>query len=220
MLAIAAPAAATAARLARVKAVVLDAMGVLYRHGNVQGRVLIPYLRDRGCRAPEPEIRAAYRAATLGQMSTGAFWSALGSPVSDEDYCRRHTLTDGTREALAELAGDGLEPACLSNDTAAWSALVRRRFGLERHIRRWFISSDLGARKPDPAPYEAVLDGLGLSPAEVVFVDDRPVNLAPARALGMRTILFRSDDTGAHPDGGRPDHVVGTMPELIAAIRM
>ncbi|MFC5829760.1 HAD family hydrolase [Nonomuraea insulae] len=151
-----------------MKAVVLDAMGVLYRHGNVQGRVLIPYLRDRGCRAPEREIRAAYHAATLGRMSTGAFWAALGLPASDEDYCLRHTLTEGTREALAKPAGDGL----------------------------------------------------GLSPAEVVFVDDRPVDLAPARALGMRTILFRSDDTGAHPDGGRPDHVVGSMPGLVAALRM
>ncbi|MEV0390303.1 HAD-IA family hydrolase [Nonomuraea sp. NPDC050643] len=203
-----------------MKVVVLDAMGVLYRYGNVQGRVLIPYLRDQGCDAPEREIRAAYRAATLGLTSTEEFWAALGLPPLDADYCRRHTLTDGTIETLRAVAGAGLEPACLSNDTAAWSALVRRRFGLERLIGRWFISSDLRARKPDAAPYAAVLDALGVAPAEVVFVDDRPVNLAPARALGMRTILFQSDDTGAHPDAGqRPDHHVTSMPELAEALR-
>ncbi|MER6000655.1 hypothetical protein ABT120_18935 [Nonomuraea angiospora] len=34
-----------------MKMIVLDAMGVLYRYGNVQGRVLIPYLRAHGCAA-------------------------------------------------------------------------------------------------------------------------------------------------------------------------
>ncbi|NJP88363.1 HAD family hydrolase [Nonomuraea sp. FMUSA5-5] len=201
-------------------------MGVLYRDGNVQGRVLVPYLRERGCQAPEQDIRAAYRDVTLGRTSTAAFWAALGAAAAtDEDYCLRHTLTGGVREALAELAGDGLEGgglelACLSNDAAAWSALVRRRFGLERHIGRWFISSELGARKPDPAAYRAVPAALSVPPAQVVLVDDRPANLAPARALGMRTILFHSDDTAAHPDGGAaPEQEVRTMPELVAAVR-
>ncbi|GAA3202813.1 HAD family hydrolase [Nonomuraea helvata] len=197
-----------------MKTVLFDAMGVLYRYGNVQGRVLIPYLRAQGCGAPEEEIRAAYRAATLGHLTTDEFWSALGLTARDEHYCREHALTEGTREALDALAHDGLEPACLSNDTAAWSAILRRRFGLDGRIRRWFISSDLGARKPDPAAYRAVLDALGLPAEEVLFVDDRPVNLAPARALGMRTILYRSDDTGPEPGPS-----VGTMPELVAAVR-
>ncbi|MFC4120783.1 HAD family hydrolase [Nonomuraea zeae] len=207
----------------QIKVVVFDAMGVLYEDGDVQGRVLIPYLRDQGSGVPEEEIRAAYRAATLGRLSTEEFWAAAslaGGAVRDEDYCRRHRLTGGAREAIAELAGDGLETACLSNDTAAWSACVRRRFGLDRLVRRWFVSSALRARKPDPAAYEAVLDGLGVRPGEVVLVDDRPVNLAPARSMGMRTILFVSDDTAANPaPGPEPERRVTTMPELVAAVR-
>ncbi|MBF8191339.1 HAD-IA family hydrolase [Nonomuraea sp. K274] len=204
------------------KVIVFDAMGVLYRYGNVQGRVLIPYLRAHGCGRTEREIRAAYRSATLGNMTTDRFWSLAGLPEEgrDADYCRRHQLTEGTLEALAELAGDGLELACLSNDTAVWSELVRRRFGLEGYVRRWFISSDLRARKPDTAAYTVALGTLGTSPEEVVFVDDRPVNLAPARSLGMRTILFRSDDTDAHPEpSAEPRDTVRTMPELVTAIR-
>ncbi|WP_171075268.1 HAD family hydrolase [Nonomuraea basaltis] len=208
----------------QLKVIVFDAMGVLYRFGDVQGRVLIPYLRAHGCRWTEPEIRAAYRSATLGRITTDQFWAAAGLPEEgrDADYCQRHQLTEGALEALAELAGDGLELACLSNDTVVWSALVRRRFGLEGYIRQWFISSDLQARKPDVAAYGVALSALGASPEEAVFVDDRPVNLAPARSLGMRTILFRSDDTDAHPEPSAerdPHHSVRTMPELVAAIR-
>ncbi|TDC04627.1 HAD family hydrolase [Nonomuraea longispora] len=208
----------------QLKVVVFDAMGVLYRFGDVQGRVLIPYLRAQGCTAPEQEIRAAYRSATLGDLTTAQFWSAVGTPAEerDEDYCQRHQLTEGALQAIEELARDGLALACLSNDTATWSAIVRRRFGLDRHIQRWFISSDLRARKPDKRAYEALLDTLGARPEGVVFVDDRPVNLAPARSLGMRTILFWSDDTDAHPEpAGRqdPQYSVRTMPQLVTVIR-
>lgn len=146
-----------------VRVIVFDAMGVLYRYGNVQGRVLIPYLRAQGCAAPEEEIRAAYRSVTLGRMTTDEFWPALG---------------------------------------------------LDRRVRRWFVSSDLGARKPDPAAYEAVLGELGVPAEQVLFVDDRPVNRVPARSLGMRAVLFRSDDTGV-PSGP----CVGSMPELVAAAK-
>ncbi|HEX4814746.1 MAG TPA: HAD family hydrolase [Nonomuraea sp.] len=208
----------------RPKVILFDAMGVLYRYGNVQGRVLIPYLRAHGCELTEVEIRAAYRSATLGHMTTDQFWSAAGLPGKgrDADYCRQHQLTEGVPQALAELASDGVELACLSNDTAVWSALVRRRFGLERYIRQWFISSDLQTRKPDADAYRAALDALDTPPEETVFVDDRPVNLAPARSLGMRTILFRSDDTDAHPEPAAErdsHHGVRTMPELVAAVR-
>ncbi|TDC99286.1 HAD family hydrolase [Nonomuraea deserti] len=208
----------------RPKVVLFDAMGVLYRYGNVQGRVLIPYLRDHGCSRTEQEIRAAYRSATLGGMTTDRFWSVAGLSREgrDADYCTRHQLNEGVAEALAELGGDGLELACLSNDTAVWSELVRRRFGLEGPVRRWFVSSDLRARKPDGAAYTAVIEALGVAPDQVVFVDDRPVNLVPARTLGMCTIVFLSDDTDANPgpsDELRQQSIVRTMPELVAAIR-
>ena len=45
-----------------------------------------------------------------------------------------------------------------------------------------------GLRKPDPRIYEITCDRLGVSPDEVVFLDDLGVNLKPARAMGMVTI--------------------------------
>jgi epoxide hydrolase-like predicted phosphatase len=50
-------------------------------------------------------------------------------------------------------------------------------------------SSALGARKPDPEAYEAVLARLDLdTPAEAVFLDDFGPNVAAADRLGLRTI--------------------------------
>ena len=43
--------------------------------------------------------------------------------------------------------------------------------------------------KPDPRAYELALDMVGVSAGEAILVEDTPANVAPARALGMTTIL-------------------------------
>jgi putative hydrolase of the HAD superfamily len=47
------------------------------------------------------------------------------------------------------------------------------------------FSCELGARKPDPAIFGAALARLDCAPADVLFLDDRPANVAAARALGL-----------------------------------
>jgi len=44
--------------------------------------------------------------------------------------------------------------------------------------------------KPDPAIYRLTLDQLGTSAEETLFIDDRPVNVEAAVALGMPAIEF------------------------------
>jgi putative hydrolase of the HAD superfamily len=44
--------------------------------------------------------------------------------------------------------------------------------------------------KPDPRAYELGCEALGLSAAEVVFVDDQPRNIEGARRAGLETVQF------------------------------
>lgn len=50
------------------------------------------------------------------------------------------------------------------------------------------LSSSLGYRKPDRRIYEEACGTLGVSPQEVVFLDDLRVNVRAAEDLGMRTV--------------------------------
>ena len=52
------------------------------------------------------------------------------------------------------------------------------------------ISTYVGATKPDPRMYHAILDKLGAKPEDCMFVDDRAVNLRGALESGLRAVLM------------------------------
>ncbi len=53
-------------------------------------------------------------------------------------------------------------------------------------------SARVGVRKPDPAIYHLTLERLGVAPHQAIFVDDMPVNVAAAAALGIHAIHFQN----------------------------
>ena len=175
-------------------------MGVLYRHADDVDELLIPYVRRRGSEASAGRIHAVYLAASLGRISSERLWEELGvaGHASDAEYCALHELTRGARELLADGVPAGVAVACLSNDVAAWSQRLRRRFGLDRAIGEWVVSGDVGHRKPDPAIYELTARRIGADGSEVLFVDDRPANLDAAAARGWSTVQFGGTPTPRH----------------------
>lgn len=84
----------------------------------------------------------------------------------------------------------GLKTAILSN----MGDLVQRE--IERSCR-WINqfdvqvwSNQIHVAKPDPRIYMHTAVLLGLSPEEVLFLDDRPVNVLAAKRLGMQSLVF------------------------------
>ena len=53
-------------------------------------------------------------------------------------------------------------------------------------------SKEIGIRKPEPRFYEIACEMVGVTPPQVVFLDDLGINLKPARAMGMHTIKVLS----------------------------
>ena len=50
------------------------------------------------------------------------------------------------------------------------------------------ISGEEGVRKPDPVIYAVAVERMALPAEAIVYVDDLPFNLKPARELGMTTL--------------------------------
>ena len=53
--------------------------------------------------------------------------------------------------------------------------MVLEQFGVSRFFSHVFLSSELGADKPDPAIYQRALKLSGLAPNETLHVGDDPV---------------------------------------------
>jgi HAD superfamily hydrolase (TIGR01509 family) len=183
----------------KTKVVILDAMGVMYPIGDDVKDLLYPFIAKKGGISDIDKITSLYLAASLGNMTATEFWQSVGvAPNLEDEYLQRHKLTDGLIEFLEAINSSGGEVWCLSNDLSEWSRKLRDRFKLERYLRGFVISGDVGLRKPDPAIFEHLIRRLDVDAGDAVFVDDNPKNLDSAIKLGLKTILFNA--SGENPD--------------------
>ena len=72
---------------------------------------------------------------------------------------------------------------------------IHREHGANRYFYTYMreVLSRVGilsVLKPDPAIYRHVLDDLGISAAEAVFIDDREPNVRGAESVGITGHLF------------------------------
>ena len=194
------------------KTLVLDAMGVIYEAADDVAELLVPFISAHGGTTDAPAVEGIYRRASLGQITAEELWRLAGVDASLEDeYLLMHRLFIGLLEFLPSALDRFDRILCLSNDVSEWSVKLRKRLGLERFISGWFVSGDLGVRKPSPEIYERMLTLTGLRPEDIVFVDDRPGNVTAAQALGITGVLW--DANGDCSSEGFP--IARSFPDIL-----
>ncbi|HEY3771574.1 MAG TPA: HAD family phosphatase [Solirubrobacteraceae bacterium] len=99
---------------------------------------------------------------------------------------------DGTVEVLGELQAAGVPCYGLTNMEAETYPVRYERYEFLRSLEGTVVSSQEGVIKPDPEIFRRLFARFGLAPEQTVFVDDVERNIAAARALGMKTVLFTS----------------------------
>jgi putative hydrolase of the HAD superfamily len=97
----------------------------------------------------------------------------------------------GPNKALDKVLADiDLEKVVFTNASAEHARRVLKVLGIERHFK---YIVDVRAMnflsKPNPAAYQRILEILGATGPQCIFVEDRVRNLRQARELGMTTIL-------------------------------
>jgi len=89
---------------------------------------------------------------------------------------------------LAEVPSD-YRVGMLSNNVPVLCDRVRHDPRCAR-IEHFVFSNEIGARKPNPAAFEALVAGLRLRASEIVFIDDNAHNIAAAAAFGLQALLL------------------------------
>ena len=69
---------------------------------------------------------------------------------------------------------------------------VLRALGLLSAFEPVILADEVDAGKPDPAPYHAALEALGVSADEAVAFEDSPSGIAASTAAGIPTVGIAS----------------------------
>ena len=99
---------------------------------------------------------------------------------------------EGAVAILAELKNAGYELHALTNWSAETFPFARERFAFIEWFESILVSAEVGLIKPDPAIFQLLLERIGRTPAECIYIDDNPKNVAGAAALGFDGIAFAS----------------------------
>jgi len=131
----------------KIKWIVFDAMGVIFKEGDDVSNILIPFVKSKNSQLDEANVRDLYYKASLGSISSFEFWTNLNLsnkyPGIEKDYIYNNFELNPDFKEIAELLKKKHNLAILSNDVAEWSKCLRLRFGLNDLFKITIISGDV-----------------------------------------------------------------------------
>lgn len=153
---------------------------------------------------------APEKALSLRQHFRGTYGTALRGLIEEgytfdiEDYFQYvhdvelHGRIDPDPKLREMLLNIPLRRAVLTNSNIEHAERILKHMAIRDLFEQVIDIKALGyMNKPHPKAYAQALDMLDVEANEVIFIEDTPMNTAPARALGMTTVLIdcpASDD--------------------------
>ncbi len=98
----------------------------------------------------------------------------------------------GLLEFVEEARGRGMSVALVTNAPKENVFAMLDALGLEDAFEPTVVAEDVGVGKPDPAPYNAALEALGVRADEAVAFEDSPSGIASSVAAGIPTVAIAS----------------------------
>jgi putative hydrolase of the HAD superfamily len=191
-------------RLSKLNAVIFDYGEVLCLPPTVQDLEASAHILD----IPLDSFRVLWSrhrdSYDRGDLTEEAYWRKLaedaGMTVNDRQLAQlaKNDVVMWSRlnlkmlTWLEDLSAAGMKTAVLSNMHASMAHHARQNFPWLHRVNCATLSAEVRLIKPDPAIYKHCLRGLDVAPTQCLFIDDREVNLAAARAMGIHGIQFRS----------------------------
>ncbi len=205
---------------ARRRAARNRAMEDIYRSvGRMFDEEAVTAAFEHSYRAFEQRWHAEQRTMTADE-SLEVIWAFLDLEVPAEQHAATVRLMEdsilegipgllpGCADALAQLSSR--VPLALISDTAFSPGRVLRQVlqahQVDAYFRTLIFSDEMGVSKPHPRMFERALAGVDVPASHAVHIGDiERTDIAGAKALGMKAILFRGDDSGRYHAENLPE---------------
>lgn len=136
-----------------------------------------------------------------GQIKSNAYWQKYAkilnlpdiTPIQLKKLYLEFTPNLGMLDLLKSLASK-YQVVLLSNLNTDMKRVIIKRLKINKYFKHMIFSNDINMLKPDPAIYHFTLNKLDLSAQETLFIDDDKKNIRSAKKLGIKTILFTSEE--------------------------
>jgi putative hydrolase of the HAD superfamily len=123
------------------------------------------------------------------------------------------TPLPGAKRTIEALRARGVAVAVLSNGWNPLQTIKARCAGFEGAV---IASADIGAQKPDPRAFAALLEALGTEAARTWYVGDDPhADVAGAAHAGLNAVWIDAEGKTYPSDLPPPPHAVGALDELL-----
>ena len=127
------------------------------------------------------------------------FNSHFSLPINQLDFLKGwNSILEGTHDGLDSLLKEAQKsvPLKVLSNTNKVHFDLYSLWAPFKNFDQFFLSYELGMRKPETEIYEEVLKETKVRPEEILFVDDLEANLLSASSLGFKTefCLNSTDD--------------------------
>ena len=137
-----------------------------------------------------------------GEITTSQFHrqvcATAGFEMAEDEFARCFGDIFSEIEPMIALHGTlraaGVPTWIFSNTNEIAARHIRRRFPFFAHFDGYVLSYEHGAMKPTAKIYEVIERQTGRSGAEILYLDDRPENIAAGLERGWRAILHETPE--------------------------
>ena len=116
------------------------------------------------------------------------------SPYSVEQAIETHTkivaMNPESIEVVSDLRKSGVPAYLATNQHEYRARYMSKVFGYADVFDGEFYSCRLGAKKPEPAYFYAILETLPYQPEQLLFIDDRDRNVDAAKSVGIQGVEY------------------------------
>ncbi len=133
--------------------------------------------------------------------------------IIEEEIADEMPLSAGLLERLNEAKSLGILLGIASSSSHRWVDGHLKRRDIIDFFDVIICKEDTVLHKPDPAPYKAALDRLGIVPANAIAVEDSEAGLASAKAAGLYCIAIPGNMTNGM-DLGKADRIIKSLEEV------